>query len=232
MPLGRREPTDWVHVQKYALTTETVPDKPTPVVAGTNWYSSFDRPQWDERGKFWMVGHDHRTLGHVRGGHAYVFKPSGVVDPTAWWTFFNQGREGACVGFAISRAMALLNRRRYDARWLYREAQLIDEWTSTPPEEGTSVRAGLDVVRERGHRRVFRGRINDCDPAEGIERNRWATGIDDMAAALRSPRYLKIGRMPFLNSWGRGYPHIVWMPLDTIDRLRREHGELAIITDK
>ena len=29
------------------------------------------------------------------------------------------GPEGACVGFGCSRMMSLLNRKRYDARWLW-----------------------------------------------------------------------------------------------------------------
>jgi hypothetical protein len=50
--------------------------------------------------------------------------------------------------------MSLLNRKRYDAGWLYHEAQRIDEW---PGEDydGTSVRAGMDVLRTEGHRRKF-----------------------------------------------------------------------------
>ena len=64
---------------------------------------------------------------------------------------YDQGREGACVGFASSWAMSILNRRFYDAGWLYREARKIDEW---PGEayDGTSVRAGVEVLRSVGHK--------------------------------------------------------------------------------
>ena len=35
-----------------------------------------------------------------------------------------------------------------------------------------------------------------------------------------------------LNSWGRGYPHRVWMPDETLQRLIDEDGEVALITDR
>ena len=33
------------------------------------------------------------------------------------------------------------------------------------------------------------------------------------------------------NSWGLEYPQ-VWLPYDVMDRLIREDGEVAIVTDK
>jgi hypothetical protein len=55
------------------------------------------------------------------------------------------------VGFGVSRLATHLNKKLYDGRWLYHEAQKID---SRPGENyvGTTVRAGLDVLRKRGHR--------------------------------------------------------------------------------
>lgn len=230
-PLGRLEPSDRRHVQKYGLTAETIPDKPTPVIAGTNWHSDFDSPVWDERGRFWIVGKDSANLGRIRGGHCYCFKPDALKDIPTWWSFYNQGGEGACVGFGISRAMSLLNRKRYDALWLYNSAKVIDEW---PGEDydGTSVRAGLDVVRERGHIVRRDKRIYRINLQEGIVRNRWAESISDMIAAMHSPRFLKLGRAPFLNSWSTDYPHITWMPLETIDRLLQDDGEFGVIYDR
>jgi hypothetical protein len=227
-PLGRRPPTDHIHVSKYGLTAETIPDKPTPVIAGTDWWTGFDRPLWDRAG-FWYVPDE--GLGRNRGGHAYCFQPDAVHDSVDWYRWYDQGQEGACVGFAISRAMSLLNRERYDARWLYKEAQRIDEWAGED-YDGTSVRAGLDVVRERGHRNVYRGVTRPVHAENGIVRNRWATSVEDAIAAMHSPRYLKLGRAPLLNSWGVAYPRRVWMSLDTLGRLLKEGGELAVIYDK
>jgi len=214
---------------KYGLTTETIPDKPTPVVAGTNWYEGFDTPAWDARGRFWMIGNG--DLGRVRGGHAFVLLPDGLDDSASWWEWFNQGQEGACVGFAAARMMALLNRRRYDARELYLAAQRVDDW---PGENysGTSVRAGLDVLRQRGPMRVRGSHVTGPHKQDGIEVFRWATSVPDILASMHSPRYLKMGRLRFLNSWGKGYPHFTWMPLDVVDRLIREEGEFGLVTDR
>src|SRR5688500_15810569 len=95
-PLGRRTPGDFVHVARYRRTAPTMPYKPTPVIAGTLWYSAFDEPVWDDRGWFWMVGRDTGNLGRIRGGHAYCFKPSSVRDLSGWFHFYDQGQEGAC----------------------------------------------------------------------------------------------------------------------------------------
>ena len=102
-------------------------------------------------------------------------------------TQYDQGTEGACVGYSCSWMMSILNRQMYDARRLYREAQGIDEWYDTPPEEGTSVRAAMDILRTRGHWRVVRGRFAQ-DPAmsEGIVENRWAKSIDEIRTAIHS----------------------------------------------
>lgn len=235
--LGLRFPTDDKHRRLYTLTDDTIPDKPTPGVAGTYWYSSFDTPTWDERGRFWIVGKDLNNLGRIRGGHAYCFKPDPLRDVMGWYHFYDQGTEGACVGFAVSRAMSLLNRVRYDARWLYKGAQLVDEWAETPPEEGTSVRAALDVIRGSGHvpynrRQAAKGEQQIPLFGHGIEKNRWALNVEDFIAAMHSPRFLKIGRAPFLNSWGGDYPHIVYMTLEAIDLHLRQDGELSVITDR
>ena len=75
-----------------------------------------------------------------------------------WREFYNQGQEGACVGFGSSEMMSILNHRRYDARWLWNEAKKIDEWPDTNPgdDNGTSVRAAMDVLRTEGHIREGR----------------------------------------------------------------------------
>jgi len=127
--------------------------------------------------------------------------------------------------------MALLNRRRYDARELYLSAQRVDEWEGEG-YEGTSVRAGLDVLRKRGPMRVYRGRSEGPYEADGIAANRWAESVEDIVTCLHSPRYLKLGRAAYLNSWGSDYPHITWVPLDVLDRLLREGGEFGVVTDR
>lgn len=97
---------------------------------------------------------------------------------------YDQGQEGACVGFAWSWAMSILNRRFYDAPKLYRAAQLIDPWPETPPDEGTSTVAGAEILRDRGHWRFARGFTWPLALFEGIETFRSARDIDEMREAI------------------------------------------------
>ncbi|MDQ3540361.1 MAG: hypothetical protein M3440_06700 [Chloroflexota bacterium] len=96
----------------------------------------------------------------------------------------DQGQEGACVGYASSWMMSILNRRFYDARWLYKEAQKIDEW---PGESysGTSVRAGMEVLRSIGHKFLHRHEHEHAPLIEdGIHEYRWATTVDEVRTCL------------------------------------------------
>lgn len=238
--LGRHVPSDWRHVERFPLTVATMPTQPTPVVIGVNWYSAFDRPLRDKSGHWW-IGRD-ANLGSVRGGHCVTLRPAGLRDPTSWWQFYDQGYEGACVGFGVSRVLSLMNRRRYLARWTWDRAKEIDEWVETNPgdDNGTSVRAGLEVSRVQGAVRWngtltaadadwrLRGMI-DGDLDEGIGTYRWALSMDDVLRVLDSPT---LGYVTVLNSWGRSYPHLVRMPVTTLDRLWREDGEIGLVTDK
>lgn len=231
-PLGRLEPTDWAHVDKYPLSAVPQP-RGVPVIIGVNWYDNFDYPEQDSRGRWW-VGRG--ELGPVRGGHAVVLKPFYVVDPVSWWLWHNQVSEGICVSEAVVRAMALLNRKRYQPRPVYDWAQRNDEWPGTD-YEGTSVRAGLDCARTQGLVPALRREPHFTSMSvgrsfnyqEGIAANRWATSVDEVLGVLdaRGRDYV-----PLLNSWGRDYPHIVYMPAATLDRLRRENGEVGLVTDR
>ena len=161
-PLGRRAPTDWRHYEKFPLTAATTPTAPTPVAIGVNWYEDFDNPV--QKGSRYWIGLNPKQLGSVRGGHCVCLEPGDQLDGNgevdrllqdsqSWWDFYDQGREGACVGFGCSRMMSLLNRKRYDARWLWDWAKSTDEWAETNPgdDQGTSVRAACDILRARGH---------------------------------------------------------------------------------
>jgi len=239
-PLGRREPTDDVHVQRYPLTAATVPPTPVPVILGANWYSAFDDPVPEtnpQTGRFtgrWWAAWPGRDLGRVRGGHAVCLKPQSLRDPVAWWQWMNQGREGACVGYAATRAMMLLNRKRYSARWLWDRSKESDEWTDTNPgdDNGTSVRAAMDILRLIGHVSVRNGRETGLSYRDGIAENRWAQSVEDVLSCLQSPRYEALGAVPLLNSWGLDYPHLVFLPLEVLDRLIREDGEATMMVDR
>ncbi len=241
LPLGRRVPSDFSHIEKYPLRMEAA--------------ATFTLE---------------RTLP--------------VED--AWHTFYDQGREGACAGFGASWAMSITNRRRYDAFWLYRQGQDIDEWDDTPPEEGTSVRAVMDILRTKGHRRVRAGFSYPASLTEGIAANRWARTVDQMRATLNAdvpivggfawltnfdrPQPIEvrdlggrrrtewwIGRgdlgslrgghcvviragsdrraaFGITNNWGAGnYPPLTWIPYEVFEkRLIPDYGEFTMFTDR
>jgi hypothetical protein len=227
--LGRLPATDDEHSQKYPLTAGTMPVDPTPVVIGINWYTAFDWPELIG-GKQWIGRQQH--WGTVRGGHAVCLKPVGVRDNDAWWRFYDQGQEGACVGFAASRMMTLLNRERYNGFQLYYHSQRVDEW---PGENysGTSVRAAMDVLRDHG---PYDLKLRQ-DPADGISVNRWAGSIYEIAECLspadRGKRILDLGFVDILNSWGTKYPHYVRLSLDGLHRLIfAENGDATVVTDR
>jgi hypothetical protein len=240
--LGRRAPISWEHVDRYPLTAPTIPAKPTPVIAGVNWYPEFDDPQRGTDGHYFVRAP--KPGSRPRGGHCFALKPRRVPDLTAWWDFYNQGEEGACVGFGVTRAMSLMNRRRYWARWLWDQAKLTDEWPETVPgdDNGTSVNAGLRVLRDRGHV-LWKASYAQVDAAgnflqrdraepalpEGIRAFRWIRGMDDMLQVLG---YDGLDYVDVLNSWGRGYPHLTRFPVSVIEQLWNEDGELGVIVDR
>ena len=107
-----------------------------------------------------------------------------VLSLPRYRTFYDQGQDGACVGFSSSWMLSIQRRRKFDARWLYHQAQLVDGDPSTPPAEGTLVRAGFDVLRDQGPMDWVKS--TDVGPvaAQGLTANRWATTVDEVRAAF------------------------------------------------
>ena len=148
---------------------------------------------------------------------ALVVPPWGVVKGLglpSWWKTWDQGSEGACVGFGSSAMMSITNARRYYlttgkgqafrymARWLYFESQKVDEWPGGAYEgyqsdgefyEGTSVRASCDVLCDVGHRRVVNRVGLPPDPTQGIDAVRWAVTTDEIRAAIFADLAVSIG---------------------------------------
>jgi hypothetical protein len=225
--LGRIIPKDFDHVSKFPLRAAMIQTmSPAPVAFGVNWYSAFDNPVKQSNGQWWIKT---KNLGSIRGGHC-VCAPHVDDEPYSYYTFYDQGSEGACVGFGSSRMMGLLNRTRYDAPWLWDRAKEVDEWADTNPGDnnGTSVRAAMDVLRTIGH--ITWGK-DKPDPKNGISANRWATNVDDLFSVLQNDTYKKLGAIPFFNSWGKYYPRKVWVPCEIWQRLLNEDGEATMITD-
>jgi hypothetical protein len=226
--LGRLIPSDFSHVEKYPLRREMIAAiNPAPVTVGVNWYSAFDNPVKQSNGQWWVKS---KSLGTIRGGHC-VCMPHVDKEPYSWYQFYDQGNEGACVGYGSSRMMGLLNRSRYDAPWLWDRAKEVDEWpdTNVGDNNGTSVRAAMDVLRTIGH--IQWGK-DKPDPKNGIAANRWATNVDDLFSVLQNDTYKKLGAIPFFNSWGKAYPRKVWVPCEIWQRLLDESGEATMVVDK
>jgi hypothetical protein len=249
--LGRFIPDDWKHVESYPLTALPPDERPTqsPVVIGVNWYSEFDDPEVDEgTGETFVARGGAGSLTRVRGGHCVCLEPGGeMTDREEWYAFYDQGSEGACVGFGWSRCMSILNGQetgqQYTARWLWDRAKELDQWPETEPGDnnGTSVRSAGDVLIASGHVPWNEEHADDDhterddyqpDAAQGLSAFRWAQSIDEVHGVLANERADELGAIPFLNSWGAGYPERVWMPDDVLDRLMQEEGEIAIPTDR
>lgn len=225
--LDRLPPSDTRHLEKFPLRAVSVLGI-TPgsgAVLGINWYENFDKPVREMRG--WWIGRG--DLGRIRGGHAIYAPRTGIKDAGPWYRFYDQGHEGACVGFSESRMMSHLNRHKYAAHWLYAEAQLTDEF---PGEDydGTSVRAGLEVLRTEGHRRMWGVEERPVEQSQGIAAYRWALTWDEVRSGLGVPPS-KDG-VPLLNSWGDAYPRVVHLTDEAGERLLREGGEAAFVTDR
>ena len=98
--------------------------------------------------------------------------------PRMWrssYTRLDQGREGACVGFGWTGELLgwpvpckIADPDRFARESVYRPAQHVDEFASTPPGSGTSVNAGAKICRQLGY----------------IGSWRWCDGIDDVIDAL------------------------------------------------
>lgn len=117
---------------------------------------------------------------------AKAFEAERILTFPNYRKIYNQGSTNACVGFSSSWAMSILNRQQYDPKWLWEAAKDIDEWPETKAGDnnGTSVRAGMDILRDQGHRRVLRHYDLPVSTDHGILKNEWATTIDQVRASL------------------------------------------------
>lgn len=206
--------------------------------------------------------------------------PQGIIKkkfdiPHDWRLLYDQGQEGSCVGFGSSWAMSLKNKKTYLAHWLYEEAQKIDPWPETPPEEGTDVHSAMQILITKGHRTLnatvpalkegiksvfwanltnvvnqIRASINHGMPVvQGIN---WYSNFDQPKWDVKRGWIIGEGELGnirgghctciygvddnlecvnIVNNWGLDYP-LVKMPYKTVERLAREGGEFAIITDR
>jgi hypothetical protein len=184
-------------------------------------------PTLDYRPRLVEANRDHRITAPAPG----------LEQRSRYWTpgtkVLDQGTEGACVGFGVvGEAMASPARRPGSdplAFDVYSAAKRIDEWEGVD-YEGTSVRAGMLVGRERGWWAGFRWAFTMTELRAALEEGpvvigcEWREGMyqtTDEGFVLThgrvvgghcllltgySPNYRGSGaRYRWRNSWGRGY---------------------------
>lgn len=182
-------------------------------------YRPINADPWDRRlGRLIPDDFEHVEKWPMRAAEA-TFTVNKLLKLPNWHWYHNQGYEGSCVGHAVAMERATTNTnqnilakilglktRWYDPIDVWNEAKKIDQWSDTNPgdDNGTSVRAGYDVARNLGLRRVkemFLGgdgvpRPIDPQPrslSEGISANRWATSVDQMRTAIYRGQPVTIG---------------------------------------
>ena len=245
--LGRREPPDFNHVEKYPLRALIEDDSYKLSIPPTGVERSLGLP-------WWWKHHDQDPRNACVG--------FGLSAERSITNHLQRKKEtGSDVTY------------RYDADWLYDEALKIDEWPGED-DEGTSLRAGYNVLL-RGHRRIQRGVSGPVVLAHGVSTYRWARSIDEIRAAIYSGLAVAVGTnwyysmmAPFsqngeywidirspgdrnagghcyclfrmsdrrqafciMNSWGSSWPPS-WISYSTLNRLLNEHGEAAVVTDR
>jgi hypothetical protein len=214
------------------------------------------RAKRPERVLDWQPNHDPRSRGYAAVGevdeppsHDVRWRPGPVLD---------QGREGACVGYAcLGEVLAEPTPGRLAVgnavRW-YKRAQRADDW---PGEgyEGTSVNAGMRIGREFGWWDGWRWTFGVEDMRSGIRLGPMVLGIPWTARMYRTAAdgivrgggeqvgghcLLVVGWATdyaghgpgfwWLNSWGRGYGinGAAFVPEETMHTLIDGVGECAV----
>jgi len=127
-------------------------------------------PQFDERSRSYSIG-DIRKTPKLR---SYTWRCN---------DWFDQGSEGACVGFCLGHELAArpaevkgldFNFLKEDVYW---EAQKNDPWEggsypgATPIYHGTSVLAGVKEIKRLGYIKEYRWAFNIDDVLYGIGHN-------------------------------------------------------------
>ncbi len=180
-------------------------------------------------------------------------EPRSYTWPLASW--LDQGREGACVGFAwaheLVAAPVKVPQDDASARLIYRQAQKIDQW---PGEdyEGTSVLAGAKVLHGMGLVPEYRWAFTAQDVIDTVGAYgpvvlgvNWYEQMFDTTsdgfvrvggrvvgghALLCLGVSLPLGYVVLHNSWGRdwGVNGRARLTFADLDRLMREDGDACV----
>lgn len=118
------------------------------------------------------------TVGQeLLGQSAPVYRPRSFT----WQLdeYLDQGREGACVGFAFCHELAARPQEvqgvvNQFARDVYFDAQRVDQWDggaypgAAPFYEGTSILAGAQVLQKRGYYESYHWALSAMETAQGV----------------------------------------------------------------
>ena len=252
-PLGRRAPTDWRHYEKFPLTAATTPTTPTPVAIGVNWYEDFDKPV--QKGSRYWIGLNPKQLGkrprralRLPRARRPARRQRRDRPPAAG--------QPELVGLLRPGPRGRVRRLRLLAHDEPAQPQALRRPLAVGLGQ-VDRRVGRDQPRRRrGHERARRVRHPARARPRAVE-GRPSRGAATSSATRRSPRparaspstggprpstrsttssrarpTTRAGAVRILNSWGRGYPHRVWMPDETLQRLIDEDGEVALVTDR
>jgi hypothetical protein len=119
----------------------------------------------------------------------------------SWHASWDQGRQGACVGYGSSMMMSVRNNlsssaegdHRYHPEWLWTQAKAVDGFTHTNPNDGTTVHAAAQILNKKGHVKVVGGKDQPVNLHEGIAAYRWANSLDDVRGAIALQLPVSIG---------------------------------------
>jgi len=118
-----------------------------------------------------------------------------LIYPYSLRWYYDQGGLGACTGFSASIMMSIYNHtplQKYDAVWLYRRAQELDNNPYTDPSKdtGSYVWAAFKALQTLGHKKESE---TAPDIKDGIESYYWGTCADDARMAIRINRPVVLG---------------------------------------
>jgi len=113
---------------------------------------------------------------------------------------YDQGQTPKCVGYSTSKVINWFNKYQFDPDWLYAQCKEID---GDPTGDGTNARFACDVLRTKGHWRVYNGKDVKAGPQlkHGIASNSWATTVDQIRSVFAAkPQPVLLG-IDWYNAW-------------------------------
>lgn len=254
-PLGRLEPTDFEHVDKYpyALVAPATVAVAERALILPGWLASHD--QGNEGS---CVGHGlvlERSITNAAQKRLFGYPPFSRYDPIAVWngaktidewpetnpgddngTSLRAGyRWASDTGLQPVSSMQLVggvptpvNAKAVDQIWgvaAYRWATTVDE-ARTAIANGIPVTIGVNWYTSFDHP-YRKSRSFWLPDAAKVPIGSVRGGHCICLAGVSDKRQA----FRLLNSWGRDYP-AVWLPYPTLQRLIAENGEVALVTDR